>query len=442
MVKTSVSGKCCWLVSTLILGLCFLAGDPAAGGQYLDSAHGSSDYGVNRSTLDGKFAEYSTGNCAHCHETHASIQGSEPAPVGGPASHALFANSFNTDRTQNLYLETDNFCFYCHSDTSGQQVRNQEYSTTFGGGSDGEGPQSIMAAFNQASYHNLYDIWNFLSNDLTYGAWFAIRGNPCSGCHNSHLAKRNWDNGQPGFPLLSAISRPGVSNNLWGEIELMSGYLSYEAPYAFTNSLEPAGVGVQDGSNTPDYVGFCTSCHNPASIIWSTTLNRQLNVINWGDIGPNQNKHGYLSRDGSSSFREPYLAAGATKNNFILSCLDCHEPHGSVNTMLLRRRVNGEDLEGVVDSTDTMSYACKRCHQDDLTAGAGTGEADRWEYIHHLAADAPYSQMGCGMCHPVAGGGGGMGGGMGGEPIACSLCHGHGMNDSAAPTQATGRITF
>ena len=50
-----------------------------------------------------------------------------------------------------------------------------------------------MAAFNQASYHNLYDIWNFLSNNATYSAWFAKRGNPCSACHDSHLAKRNWD---------------------------------------------------------------------------------------------------------------------------------------------------------------------------------------------------------------------------------------------------------
>jgi hypothetical protein len=213
----------------------------------------------------------------------------------------------------------------------------------------------------------------------------------------------------------------------------MSGYFGYEAPFAFSNSLEPAGVGVQDGSNTPDYVGFCTSCHNSDNIIWSTTLNRQLKVINWGDIGPNQNKHGNLSRDGTSSFREPYLTAGATKINFILSCLDCHEPHGSENTMLLRRRVNGENLEGVVDSTDTMSYACKRCHQDDLAAGAGTGETDRWEFVHHLAADAPYAQAVCTDCHVAA---------DGSSPIACGLCHGHGMDDNAAPTQATGRITF
>jgi len=447
MLKTSAPEKRCWLVSAFVLVLCCLSTAPVVGGQYRDSAHGNSNYGVNRSTIDGKYTEFATGNCAHCHETHASIQGVEPAPAGGPAPHALFADSFNTNRTQNFYLEADNFCFYCHSDNLGQQVRNQDYSTTFGGGTSGEGPQSIMAAFNQASYHNLYDIWNFLTNDPTYGTWFAKRGNPCSGCHNSHLAKRNWDSGQPGFPLQSAVSRPGVSNNLWGETEIMSGYFGYEAPFAFSNTREPAGLGDQDGSNTPDFVGFCTSCHNANNTIWSTTLNRQLKVINWGNIGLNQNKHGALTRDGLVLLREPYLTAAAVKSNFVLSCLDCHEAHGSENTMLLRRRMNGENLEGVVDSTDAMSYVCKRCHTDDLAAGAGTGEADRWEYVHHLAADAPYAQMGCGTCHPMGnggamGGGGIGGGGMGGEPIACGLCHGHGMVDSVLGASATGRRTF
>ena len=227
-------------------------------------------------------------------------------------------------------------------------VINQDYSTSFGGGNPGDGPQSIMAAFNQASYHNLYDIWNFLSNDLVYGTWFAKRGNPCSSCHNSHLAKRNWDSTWPGFPLLSTISIPGISSSLWGETQVMSGYTAYEAPYAFGITREPAGVGDQDGGNTPDYVGFCTSCHNQNNTIWSTTLNRELKKINWGNIGPKQNKHGALSRDGTDLFREPYLTAAALKNNFVLSCLDCHESHGSENTMLLRRRINGENLEGTL----------------------------------------------------------------------------------------------
>ena len=433
MRKTVTADKGCWLMIPILIGIAGLISIPAVAGSYRDSAHGNSGYGVNRSTIDGKYANYATGNCAHCHETHASLEGIEPEPADGPAPHALFTNAFNLSRTENPYLETDNFCFICHNDNSGPRVINQDYSTTFGGGNTGEGPQSIMAAFNQASYHNLYDIGNFLSNDPAFGIWFANIGNPCSACHNSHLAKRNWEIIQPGFPLLSTISMPGVSSSLWGETQVMSGYIGYEAPYAFSGTREPAGVGLEDGSNTPDYVSFCTSCHNQDNTIWSTTLNRELKKINWGNIGLSQNKHGGLNRNGTDLFREPYLTAAAAKNNFILSCLDCHEAHGSENIMLLRRRLNGENLEGVVASADAMSYACKRCHTDDLAAGAGTGEADRWEYVHHLAADAPYAQAVCTNCHASA---------DGSSPVACGSCHGHGMDDSVLGAYASGRITF
>jgi hypothetical protein len=35
-----------------------------------------------------------------------------------------------------------------------------------------------------------------------------------------------------------------------------------------------------------------------------------------------------------------------------------------------------------------------------------------------------------------------MGGGMGGEPIGCGNCHGHGMDDSWAGANKTGLKTF
>jgi len=434
MGGTSSFTKFRLLMVSLAAGMAWFIAAPAVGGSYLDSAHGNPGFGVNRTTIDGRFSDYATGNCAHCHEAHASLGGVEPEPAAGAAAHTLFAASFNTARTQNLYVATDNFCFFCHSDDPGPQVINQDYSAAFGGAVTGSGPQSIKAAFNQASYHNLYDIWNYLSNDLTYSVWFAKRGNPCSACHNSHLARRNWDSGQLGFPLLGAISKLGASGTLWGETELMSVYVSYEAPYAFSGNREPAGVGDQDGGNTPDYVGFCSTCHDLDNTIWSTTLNRDINTVNWGNTGLKQEKHGQLSRDGVSQLREPYASAAALKNNFVLSCLDCHESHGSENIMLLRRRINGESLEGTVNTTDAMSFACKRCHKDDLAAAAGTGTANRWKFVHHLAPGAPYAEATCTDCHSTA---------DGNSPIACGNCHGHSPDESGIPVGLrTGRVTF
>lgn len=407
---------------------------PAMGGPYRDSAHGNPEYGVTRTDLDSRYAAYATGNCAHCHEMHASLEGGDPLPAGGAAPHALFAAGFNSNRTRNPYLETDNFCFYCHSEESGQMVRNQDYSTTFGGGMVGSGPQAILAAFNQASYHNLNDIRVFLNSSPAYSAWYARRENPCSACHNAHRARRNWDPNQPGFPLVSAISRPADSNNLWGETQRMSSYFGYEAPFAFGATREPAGVGDPDGDNTPDYVTFCTSCHNADNTIWSTTLSRNLRLINWGPTGLNLNKHGQMPRDGQVFLHEPYQSAADFKNNFVLSCLDCHEPHGSPHIMLLRPRINGQNLAGTVDSLDNLGLACATCHMDDQAAAAGTVQANRWEYVHHDAADAPYAKVGCENCHD--------GGAANPAPIACGNCHGHGMTDSSAGSQASGRNTF
>jgi hypothetical protein len=411
-----------------------LIGAPSWGGPYRDSAHGDSSHGVNRSTIDAKYGEFATGNCAHCHETHASLEGAEPLPADGPASHALFAAGFNVARTENPYLEADNFCFYCHSDTAAPHVINRDYSTAFGGGAAEDGPQTIMESFNQLSYHNLYDIDTFLRTpSVGYSVWYAKLGNPCSACHNSHLAKRNWDSGQTGFPLQSSISKPGDSLNLWGETELMSAYFGYEAPYSFGGTLEPAGVGESDGGKTPDYATFCSSCHKSGYAIWSTALDRNLKEIKWEETEPQKDKHGAMARDGASDLREPYLTAAEFKSNFYLSCLDCHEAHGSPNIMLQRRRINGEDLEGAVTSTADMSYVCKRCHPDDLAADPVNGVANRWEYIHHTATDKPYEKTGtCADCH------------TGGDesPIPCGNCHGHGMDDSWAGARATLRKTF
>jgi hypothetical protein len=422
-----LAGRGRWIVMALTGSMIWLLTSLAVGGSYRDSAHGDAASGVNRSPIDPKFEGYATGNCAHCHEMHASLEGVEPAPSGGAAPHVLFARNFNSARIENLYVESDNLCFYCHSNNAGQRVINLDYSGAFGGATSG--PQSIMEAFNQGSYHNLYDIWSFLRNNQP---WFTDISNPCSGCHNPHLARRNWDSGKPGFPLLSAISKPSDHLSLWGEAELMSSF-SYEAPYSFGLTREPAGVGTPDGDKTPNYVGFCTDCHNPANSIWSTSLNRHLKMINGGETGEKRDKHGTYARDGADHFREPYAEAAGIKNNFVLSCLDCHEPHGSANIMLLRRRINGENLEETVVTTDAMGHVCRRCHQDDQTAQPGTGLANRWEFIHHEAAGAPYAKSSCTDCH---------GSGEPVPPIPCGNCHGHGMSDSWAGPHQTGRKTF
>jgi len=400
---------------------CLFLPAAALAGAYLLSAHGSSTVGVERSVMAS--AGYGRGNCGHCHEMHASLAGDEPAPAGGEASpYALFAESLDLGKP---YTQTSNFCFFCHNSTgSAQQVTNKDYSERFGGG-DSTGPQDIMVAFNQTSSHNLGDIKTFVNNSSAY-PWFSDDSNPCNGCHNPHLAKQNWVS----IPANSAISKPSSHFTLWGEAspQLMSAY-SYEAPYAIWQSTyvaanrEPDKGTTTDGSKTPDYVGLCTDCHNSSNTINSTSLGRNLKVINWAVGGE---KHGGLAPESGESIhvRQPYASSG--KSNLVLSCLDCHDPHGSSNIMLIRRRVNGANLEAAFTSMDYMKAVCGRCHD------ASVGETYKWRDMHHGTAGAPYTAT-CGG--PVYGTGCHPGGGV---PIPCGNCHFHGSDDS----WLLGRFSF
>ncbi|MDW7772485.1 MAG: hypothetical protein SCH71_06285 [Desulfobulbaceae bacterium] len=402
-------------------------------GSYTDSAHGANDNGVFRSVIGSTPPAgfgYARGNCAHCHEQHASIEGSEPAPTGGPNAYALFAVNFKDSAQENQYAEADNFCFYCHNSSgSAQQVTNYNYSRNFG--CDALGPNSILEAVNQTSYHNLYDIWSFAKGEFS---WFRDKNNPCAACHNPHLARRNWAN--PRNPAYSAISTPGDHFSLWGTTQTMdTAYpTQYEPPLCSSSGTDREPAGSADAAagreNTPDYIGFCTECHNNTNTIYSNTLNRDIKQIDWSASG---DKHGSRIMDGVLDIKSPYTSSSG---GYVLSCTDCHEPHGSPNVMLIRTRVNGENLEGpitrfdqvVEDSNVEWSYLCRRCHKDDYendyTGMPGypgdTGNQNAWQYVHHFADDAPYPwnnvKGSCPTCH-----------GLGGNaPKSCDKCHYHG----------------
>ncbi len=399
-------------------------------GDYMDSAHGNKDIGVYRPNIGDAPPQgfgYSKGNCAHCHEQHASIGGSEPGPAtGGPSGYTLFAGNFSGIQSGS-YQENDDFCFYCHNNTaSAQRVLNNDYSQTFG--CAGQGTTAVMTTMNQLSYHNLNDISTFAGNTFS---WFTNESNPCNGCHNPHLAKQN--KAAPTNPNLSVMSRPSDHFRLWGTAtnnETMADRYNtaYEPPYCSSASNREPGASADADTgraNTPDYVFFCTDCHNNTNQISSTPLGRTLETIDWA----NGDRHGQQNARTGVTLLEPYASAGA---DFVLSCLDCHEPHGAPNIMLLRRRVNGADLinDGIVDNiTDLDSaewgYLCRKCHPDDDAEGTGTTNVNGWEYVHHLAPDRPFVQTRCRNCHNVMG--------RPVPPISCGAtgisardCHGHG----------------
>jgi len=397
---------------TLVITAFILAGTSCPGqvpiciaGPYKSSAHGNTIDGVKRP--DAALSSYSVGNCAHCHEMHTSLEGTSS---GTPSPFTLFAENFS-GKDEKPYLASDNFCFACHdSNSSTQVVQNYDYATTFGGYDPTYDPDSlhtysnaadILATFNwnnfsqSGSYHNLKDIQDYAAT--TFPDFFTAKSNPCNACHNPHLVRRN--NSSPTDPDMTAISRPTDHNNLWGdnEGERLSDYItagySYQPPYKYnsTSTYEPAA------DQKPDYNTFCLDCHKnqvPATftISYAGAPSGYLAAIDWeSDI------HGkgarYHTLDGVSlddntndedvgSVRDPYLSDGA--DNYVLACVDCHEPHATILTRLglvpnvipsylLRKEINGEKVSIVTDCGFAASFAvresswcgtaiCNKCH--------------------------------------------------------------------------------
>lgn len=367
--KTTLNFR--WMLAVL----CLIMFTPplAAAGPYTESAHGNSTtYGVLRTAGTVPMpASYVRGNCAHCHEQHASVGGDEPTPNNnGPSGSLLLAEGFDSSTTG----QAKSACFQCHGTPSLQSggVTNNNYAATFGGESPPTA-STIMAAFNLASYHNLSGIQSYLGNFTG----LTTANNPCSGCHNVHIAKANWQT--PGDPTQTAISRPSVHEDLWGDdaTETMKSHAEptgvYRAPFyvgatttSATTKHEPSGdsgdinsAAVQ-GSTTPDYNTYCLDCHqNP---IWGS---RYIRPINFGTSG---DRHGLAAAGlaGNQGHRlAPYTFDGTIytgydyNTNFVLSCLDCHEPHGSNNFDLLRSTVNGKT--GLVAGTTGKAF-CAGCH--------------------------------------------------------------------------------
>jgi cytochrome c553 len=366
--------------------------EKAISGDYLVSAHGDNSIGVLRTSLSTAPTNYARGNCAHCHEQHASIGGSEPAPNTGddtgPDIYLLF---------KILWVSTPQsyeFCFGCHIEIDSYQSIfqrvNYSYSYWKGGDTTLTCPNSIYESFhfvrnngnsqsncselfspndNRGSSHMLRDIRNLLSNQWGFPSNNDYV-NPCSGCHNPHRAKRDYPTSLP------STHADLLTWNVWGDdttTERMNTYTPfYWPPCKYSNSQLVLGCesgNEPDGNNLPDYVGLCKDCHNKTRVIYSNRLNRNLYRINWDGDGDFHGTRPKNDGPGDRSFDdewgdllEPYKVGSAYQySNYVLSCTDCHEPHGSPNEFLLRKTANGVQVN-VINGEGRWYNWCQTCH--------------------------------------------------------------------------------
>jgi hypothetical protein len=310
-------------------------------------------------------------------------------------------------------------------------VENQDYGANFGGGDAMS--DNIKDAFNfglpnqewtTGSSHNLYSVRNW-TRTKPPGDWITDDTNACLVCHSTHLSQQNFpvtNNAQGGIKTAirrvhapsSGTNRPG---NLWGDesgnFELLADEsIVYQAPYygSFESGVfEPAGDSTSDGSNLPNYVRFCAyeSCHSLAIPNYATDadpeslMGRPLLAIDWTSAG---SVHGMLAGSpkysvGEScsygSLKPPYDDPDA---NYVLACTDCHEPHGSEGTFLLRTVVNGKQVSPINQWLGTMDAVamwdfCTACH--NLNVPCGPHQCDN--IPDNGLPDC--SESGCGYCH-------------------------------------------
>jgi hypothetical protein len=166
---------------------------------------------------------------------------------------------------------------------------------------------------------------------------------------------------------------------------------TYQAPLRYDSGYEPgpAGSTIQDGSNMPDYVTFCLDCHQYE--LYDPERGEPVKAIDYanerhGGLTSNDCTHGLPM---SPPYGEGYLKAPYTDDgsptNYVLSCTDCHEPHGTPNRMfLIRRVINGqllpEDIAtGGISQCDTdgdINCICMKCHDwphSNTTGPTGDG---------------------------------------------------------------------
>lgn len=290
----------------------------AAAGTYANSAHGGEGTPANGLSRTAT-TDYLPGNCAHCHEQHASINGNEPSPVGGPGPYLGMA------------LE-QNLCLECHKT---------------GGSSDNGTPDDIATDMNKTHRHDgtLSDtLHRFAENFTDFTTSPHVE---CTDCHSPHVGRQG--NHQDGTnyqgPSGNLIDTGSGRSPLEGVKGAAQGYggatTNWSAPNQGSYSLQTA---------TKEYE-ICFKCHSGANPNWASWDG--VGAAEWSDVGLefNTKNHSFhplvgaldVAGTGSSKLAAAQLTNGWSPGD-TMYCSDCHGnvgagivqgPHGSATKWML-----------------------------------------------------------------------------------------------------------
>ncbi len=282
-------------------------------GSYTASAHGQ-----NVSRTETANLGYATGNCAHCHELHASVAGSG----GSPSSYLGFAGE-------------ETLCYGCHGfGGAGTATDNVEADITKTYGHDGS---------NSAGLHR--------SNE-TQAAITASKHIECTDCHNPHRAgstihSEGTDTIATNSPLYEAMGvEPTFSGSNW------------TAPIGYS-ALQTA---------TKEYQ-ICFKCHSGAvgdPVTWSGTSG--LGAQEWTDVG--------LEFSDANRSGHPIVTGLENYSNSITVY------RSGVPQKGLHNETDGNTWDQLLDPWGTnvgyQTMYCSDCHISNSSTAGPHGSSYKW----------------------------------------------------------------
>jgi predicted CXXCH cytochrome family protein len=318
---------------------------------------------------DYQSSAHKTKKCSDCHDVHGA-SGAYPAMT--------IANQ-------------ESLCYQCHTEGV---VENDAISNNRPGFYNSA--DDIQEAFSKSEKHNLGTLFSVGSNSYNL---------ECVSCHNVHIITgKYWDAEQGKSP----VTRFTNNTKIWGDepgekiddfaalgsgtggfyYKTAQGYslgatgLSFDRPAEYRPPKAGSGYEAEfDGDVLPDYTTFCLDCHQ-----YNMGGGTQ-GSVNWGGDAhglSSANKPSYISDAGTAGawgtsgnpdvlfdmnyvtrgrntghfMRWPYDSADrAAGINFVLSCTDCHEAHGSNRGSMIRERYNVND-SGACGSGSSSGENC------------------------------------------------------------------------------------
>ena len=118
---------------------------------------------------------------------------------------------------------------------------------------------------------------------------------------------------------------------------------------------------------------WCLDCHQYQQ--YDSMRGKTVKAIDWSSLG---DRHGGASANtcdqagtDEGALKAPYT--DTANSNYVLSCLDCHEPHGAMQKRdLIRRGINGRVVDSDVDPDSAATCypagskwnaTCQPCHE-------------------------------------------------------------------------------